>query len=435
MKAREILLVLGLIAIGVFTYYAKTGRIVVGDDGDGLFWGRTEEFSFEESLDFPAPALAEIQIVNAHGSVDVRGTDTDRITVTLKKVIRRKNREEAAAVAAQLKLGAVRDERRLALSTNRDEFKRRGFDTRFTVVVPNGLAVIVRNSYGEVKVEGTGPTEIVNPHGAVQAGAVSGRLSVEGSYEDVDVHDIRAAAHIAAPHAKIIAVGVAGELSIEGSYEAIFIERAEANVRVEAPHSPVSLKDLKAGAEVRNSYETVTVTGAGAVKVVGHHSDVVAERLAGALDVTDENARLTAVDIAGDLRIEGRNLAVRAERVTGREIFVSTSTENVELIGFSGQATVVLKHGAAVLEPVAFGGPIDIRGDHADVTLGWPAGARTPFEAETRGGSIRWGLADKPALEKANGTSQTKAFPDAAGPRVKIATTYGDIEIVERAKR
>ena len=434
MKAREILLVLALIAIGVFTYYAKTGRIVVGGDGDGLFWGHTEEFSFEESREFASPPPAELRVINAHGTVDVRGTETDKVTVTLRKTIRRKTREEAAAVAGQLKMSAVRDERRLTLSTNREEFTRKGFETHFTVVVPAGLAVFVRNSYGGVKTDNTGATEIVNLHGAVTAGNVAGRLAIEGSYEDVDVHGVRAAARIAVPHAKIIVVGVAGELAVEGSYGEIFVERAEANVRIEAPHSSVSLKDLKAGAEIRNSYETVTVAGAGPVKVFGHHSDVDAARIEGALEVTDTNARVTAADIAGDLKIEGAAIAVRAERIGGREIFISTSTENVELLGFSGKATVVLRHGAATLEPSAFGGPIDVRGDHADVTLGWPTGARTPFEAETKRGAIRWGLADKPALERTNGTSLTKAYPEALGPLVKIATTYGDIEVVERAR-
>jgi hypothetical protein len=42
MKAREILLALALIAFGVFTYYAKSGRLEIAGDGGGLFWGHTE---------------------------------------------------------------------------------------------------------------------------------------------------------------------------------------------------------------------------------------------------------------------------------------------------------------------------------------------------------------------------------------------------------
>jgi len=432
MRTREILIVLALIAVGVLTYYAKSGRFEIGDEG-GVFWGRTEAFPFEETQEIAGPAPRELQVINAHGAVEIRGADTDRITVAFKKTIRRKTRDEAATVADQLKMTVNREGERLILSTNRDDFRRKGFETSFVVTAPAGLSVLVRNSYGPVKTDRTGTTEILNPHGPVQAGDVAGRLSIEGSYEDVDVHGLREGGRIAAPHAKIVAVGVQGELFVEGSYGEIFVEKADRNVHIEAAHSSVTGRGLKGDVEIRNSYETVTVSGAGPTKIFGHHSDVAAEKIEGSLEIGDGNARLDVADLAGDLRIEGTNLAVRAERVRAKAIFISTSYEDVELLGFEGPATVALRHADATLRPEAITGPIDVQGDHAAVRLAWPAGARAPFDAETKGGSVRWSLEAKPDEDRANGTAVLRAFTGAAGPLVKIRTTYGDVTIEDGA--
>jgi hypothetical protein len=433
MKAREILLALALIVFGVVAYYAKSGRLEINLDG-GPFWGTTEEFLFDETQDLAGPPPQELHVINAHGAVEVRGAETDRITVTFRKSIHRKNREEAAKVADQLKMTVNRDGGRIILSTNRDDFRRKGFETRFTITVPAGQAVLIRNSYGPVKAEKTGTTDIVNPHGQVQAGDISGRLSVEAGYEDVDVHGLRDGGRIAAPHAKIIAVGVQGELFVEGSYGEIFVENADRNVHVEALHSAVTGRNLKGEVEIRNSYDAVTLSGAGPTKIFGHHSDVAADGIDGPLEIGDGNARLVIAGLNGDLRIEGNNLAVRAQRVLANDIFISSSYENIDLLEFTGKAAIVLKYADVTLAPASFAGPIDVRGDHAGVKLGWPAGAQAPFEAETKSGAIRWNLGVKPSFEQANGTSVTRAFTGAAGPLIRIQTTYGDITIDEGPK-
>ncbi len=434
MKAREILLALALIAVGVLTYYAKSGRLEIDGDGAGLFWGPTEEFVFEESQELAGPPPQDLHVINAHGAVEIRGTETDKITVTFRKSIRRRTREEAAKVAGELKMAVNREGARLILSTNRDDFRRKNFETAFTIVAPAGLAVLIRNSYGPVKAGKTGTTDIINPHGSVQALDIAGRLSIEGSYEDVDVHGLRDGGRIAAPHARIVAVGVQGELFVEGSYGEVLVENADRSVHIEALHSPVTGRNLKGELEIRNSYETVTLSGAGPTKIFGHHSDVEADGIDGPLEIGDGNARIVIAGLKGDLRIEGTNLAVRAERVRANDIFISSSTENVDLLGFTGKATIVLRHAEVTLEPESFTGPIDVQGDHSGVRLGWPAGARAPFEAETKSGAIRWNLAEKPTVEESDGRSVTRAFPGAPGPLIKIRTTYGDITIDEGPK-
>jgi len=58
---------------------------------------------------------------------------------------------------------------------NRDDFKRKSFETDFKIVVPAGTRVLVKNSYGPIKVRETGASELINSHGRISASAVAGR--------------------------------------------------------------------------------------------------------------------------------------------------------------------------------------------------------------------------------------------------------------------
>jgi hypothetical protein len=433
MKAREILLLLLIVGLGVFTYYAKTGKLnIEWDSGDFVFFGRGEEFLFQESREIPAPLPRELQVINSHGGVVVRGTETDKITIVFTKTVYRRTRDAAQTVADQLKMAVNRDESKLVLSTNRDTFKRKNFETHFEITVPKGFEVKVKNSYLLVKAVGTGLTDIANPHGQVEAMDIAGPLVVNNSYEDVSILNAGADCRVTSPHGKVTAIGVQGELIIDHSYGDVEIENIAKKAVVKGSHSRVTGKNLKAEVEIESSYEPISVTDSGPTTIRGHHSDIEARGIAGPLSITDNYARLVVDGVKGDLRIDGTNMEIRAESVAADEIRIATTNQNVEILGFTGKTTVRLDHGDLVLEPEAVTGPIDVQASYAAIRFGWPAGGRFPFEGRTRSANILWNLAERPSLEETNGLSLTKAFQDETGkPSITLSTSYADIRVVE----
>lgn len=433
MKAREIFLVLLIIGAGVFIYYAKTGKLDIAWDGGDLFlFGRGEEFVFEESEEISAPLLRELQVINAHGSVEIQGTETDKITIVFKKSIIRRNGDEARKIADQLKMVVNRSEPKLVLSTNREAFKRKNFETHFKISVPAGMEVLVKNSYGLVKTAGTGKTDIANPHGEIQASDIAGGLIVNSSYEDVSILNARTDCQVTCPHAKITVIGVRGGLLLDHRYGDVELENIAGKVIVKGSHSRVTGKGLKAEVEVGSSYEPIVLTEVGPTTIRGHHSDIEAKAVAGSLSITDNYARVLLDDLKGDLRIDGTNMEIRARSVAAEEIRIETSNQNVEILGFTGKTTVRLNHGDLVLEPDAVTGPIDVQATYAAIRFGWPAGGRFPFEGRTRSARILWNLAERPSLEESNGESLTKAFQEETGkPSVTLSTSYADIRIEE----
>jgi hypothetical protein len=394
MKAREVLLALLIVGAGVFTYYAKSGRIgPFLENWDGG-WRGGEEFVFEEKLEVPAPLPAEVRVVNAHGAIEVQGGDVQAMTVVLKKSVYERVRAKAEAVAAELKAVQRREGSTLVLATNRESFRRKNFEIHFVLTVPAGAAVRLENSYGPVRVFRTGRTEIENPHGEVRAEDVGGPLQISHRYGE------------------IVLKSVAGKTVVLGS------------------HSQVTGSGLAGAAEIETSHEPVSLTGVGPVQVRAQHGAIEVRQAAGPVGIIAEYAEIILEDVRGDLTVEAPNSGVRAEGVEGGTIRIRATRNDIELTRFSGRTVIDLKHGDLRLGPTSLEAPIDIEAEYANVTLAWPAGLRAPFSGRARTGQIFWNLVDRPDVEESNGRAVTKAYQGEGGkPGVNVSTTYGDIRI------
>ncbi len=253
MKAKEIILAILIIAAGAFIYYAQSGKLDWEFDGEGgPFFANWNEFTYEESQEIQAPLPQELQVINAHGNVEVQGAEGNKITVSFKKTIWRKNETEAKKVADQLKMIVNREEPKLVLSTNRDEFRVKRFETNFKISVPVGMTVLVKNSYGLVRIGKTGKTDLTNPHGQIQAFDVGGDLIIDNSYEDVEAGGIMGACRITSPHSDVTARDIQGELIIAHSYGKIHLENIEKDAAVDGSHSEIFGKGLKGRADIEN---------------------------------------------------------------------------------------------------------------------------------------------------------------------------------------
>ena len=436
MKAKEIILAILIIAAGAFIYYAQSGKLDWEFDGEvGPFFMNWDEFAYEETQEIQAPLPQEIQVLNAHGNVEIQGTEGDKITISFKKRVWRKNEAEAKKVADQLKMIVNREAPKLVLSTNRDDFRVKRFETNFKISVPIGMTVLVKNSYGLVRTGKTGKTDLTNPHGQIQAFEVGGDLIVDNSYENVEAGGIMGACRITSPHSDVTVRDIQGELIIAHSYGKIHLENIEKDAAVDGSHSEIFGKGLKGRADIETSYEKIILADTGPVKIRGHHCDVEIDGAKGLVDISDNYGRIQVGSIQVDLRVEGPNLEISAKAVSAEDIWISSSHENVDLIGFTGKATVALSHGNIALEPDAITGPIDVQATYTNIRLSWPKGWRFPFEAEARSGQIHWGLSEKPSVETTNGSSVTKAFMGETGkPSLKLFTSCGDIRIEELAR-
>jgi len=434
MRFREVLLVIVLLLAGVAVYQAQTGKwdLHFGWE-DGVF-GLGNEYGFEESRTIEAPLPAALEITNSHGWVEVRGADAESVQLTFKKRVWRKDEAAAREIADKLHYKLDRSPDRLTLSTNRDEFTRRNFETGFVLTVPRRMTVKITNSYGAVRIEAVKEANVRNLHGEVFASGIDGPCRLESSYETIEARNLKAGCEAVNKHASVTLSEVTGDVRVEAPYGHVRIEDAGGKAEVTGGHATVELRRVQGPVSIESSYEDVSLSETGAARVRARHATVEASDIRGDLDVQTTYEPVTARNVAGNFEVFGNNVRVTADGVGGREISVTTTNEDVELSGFTAGLKVSVRHGNITLRPNALGSPMDVRGEYSTIDFFWPAGAAAPLEAQSRGGTVSWGLPGKPSLEKSNGTSVLKAFVENAGrPGVTLSTTYGDIRIEEKS--
>jgi hypothetical protein len=423
MKFREVLLVVVLILAGLVVYQVQTGHWNLDFNWGGDFAGFGKEYASEETRTIDAPLPPAIEVVNGHGWIEVRGGDQQNVVLTFKKVVWRRTEEEAKDVADRLKYTLTTAADKLTLATNRDEFRKKNFETGFVLTVPRTMTVRVTNSYGIVRLEGIKEATVRNRHGEIFATDIDGPCTLETSYEDVEAQDIRGGCRIINSHGDVRAVSVMGDIYAETSYARVRIEDAGQKAEVRGSNVETDLRRVQGAVSVETSYEKVFLSDVGPAEIGGHHMAVAAE-----------NVRATGVQ--GRLIVDAHNSSVTASGIGGGEILVKTSYENVSLSDFSAEVTAILRNGNITLKPLDLKHGMDVRNEYGTIDLVWPSGETARLEARSKGGSVSWGLAERPDVDQTNGVSLVKAFTSSAGsPLIYLSTTYDNVRIEEGGRR
>jgi DUF4097 and DUF4098 domain-containing protein YvlB len=409
MKFREVLLVVVLILAGLVVYQVQTGHWNLDFNWGDDFAGFGREYASEETRTIDAPLPPAIEVVNGHGWVEVRGGDQQNVVLTFKKVVWRRTEEEAKDVADRLKYTLTTAADKLTLATNRDEFRKKNFETGFVLTVPRTMTVRVTNAYGIVRLEGIKEATVRNRHGEIFATDIDGPCTLETSYEDVEAQDIRGGCRIINSHGDVRAVSVMGDIYAETSYARVRIEDAGQKAEVRGSNVEADLRRVQGAVSVETSYEKVFLSDVGPAEIGGHHVAVAAENVRGDLDVSTSYEDVRATGVQGRLIVDAHNSSVTASGIGNGNITLKP---------------LDLKHG------------MDVRNEYGTIDLVWPSGETARLEARSKGGSVSWGLAERPDVDQTNGVSLVKAFTSSAGsPLIYLSTTYDNVRIEEGGHR
>jgi hypothetical protein len=434
MKAKEIILLIFIIAAGVFFYHVQAGKIDIAWD-DFIAWD-FNEYTYQETQVIEPPLPASLKVLNAHGQVDVIGAETDRITFTFEKRIWRRDEEKAREVADQLHPVVTKGDAVVTVTTNRSDFKKHNFETNFLITVPAGMGVDVTNSYGPVKADQVGETMIDNRHGEVTATNIRGGVVIENSYENVEVSGLQSNCTIRSQHSDISVKDVPGEVNIEGSYGEVKLRGGSQRATIAAPHTEVWVEDFSGPLEVRNSYEKIRLRNVGPARLEGSHSGVDAEGVTGSIEINDTYEPTVLKSIRGNLQINGQHISVSGRDIVGDTIYVSSSYEDVDLADFAGKTTILLAHGDIMLSPLPLAGPLEVRATYAPITFFWPGEERYAVDAQTKSSEIYWNIFGSVSTEEKDHLTIVRAFSEITDrPNILLNTTYGDIRFEKGPSR
>jgi hypothetical protein len=432
MKAKEIILLILIIVVGILFTQLYTGEIDVHFDFDDDFIIFSNEFDYEDYQEFEPPFPSLIQVVNYHGDIDILGTDEEKMTITLQKKVWRRNEEKAQKIADELKMIIDKETDRWIISTNRYEFDKKNFRNSFRISVPSDMDIEVTNSYGTVDVANVKNADITNRHGETIVSDIAGELFLKNSYRDVDVKNIDSDIYLESNNSSVFVSRVKGKAHIVHRYGKIYADNISKDVKVEGSHSDVNGENLTGPLEIESSYRKIFLMDVGPTKIIGHSCEIEVERAEEYLDIKDSYGKVKVTDLKGNLVIDGKNLEISGRTIVGEKIDIKSSYRNIELSEFSGKTTIVLSHGEVALEPYPLTYPLEVKGDYSTIKLSWPLGKKYPFEAKVKNGDIEWKLPEEVSIQEEDHTRTIKAFIEAIeSPSIFLYTSYRTIWVTE----
>lgn len=430
MKAKEIILLIFILTGGVFLYFAQTGKIHFywnREEGFNLF---QEEFLYQETEEIKPPFPSQIQIVNAHGKVEIQGTKEENIHILFQKKIWRYNQEQAEKAAEELMMNIFKENSQIILSTNRENISRKNFRTNFKIKIPSDTKVKVINSYGEVKASRLKKTEIINHYGSINVSGIKEELIIQNSHKDIHINDIQSNTNIESKYSSLFIRNIKGNLSIRHRYGKIQLENVSGKVNIEGNYSQVYAKNLDKPLNIESSHKKISLVNVDSVLLRCHHSPVIIEGAQGNVDIKDRYSRVHLADIQGNLKVEGKSLEVEGINIKGEEILILTSHDDLNLENFSGNTDLTLFHGDMVLKPLPLTHPLQVKGNYSNITFYWPDHQKYPLEAHAEKGKIDWELPFKSSFSKENGVSIIQAFlQEEKASSIFLSTKYGTIRI------
>ncbi len=430
MKAKEIILLILIIVVGILFTQLYTGEIDIYFDFEDDFIIVSNEYEYEDYQEFEPPFPSLIQVTNAYGDIEILGTDENKMTVSLRKKVWRRKEEEAKEIADELKMIIQKEVDRWIVSTNRDEFRRKNIRTSFIISVPSSLEVEVKSSYGTVDVANVQNTDITNTHGETIVSDIFGELSVKNSYRDVEVGNINADVYVESHNSHVYVGRVQGKVHVNHRYGKIHLDDISKDVKVEGSHSEIYGEKLVGPVEVESSYKKIALFDVGPAEIIGHSCEIEVDGASENLDIKNNYGKAKISNLKGNLVIDGKNLAVKGETIVGEKINIKSSYRDIELSEFSGRTTIILSNGEMTLEPYPLTHPIEARGEYSNIKFSWPLGKKYPFEARVKNGDIEWELTEEISIHEEDHTRTYTAFiQETENPSILITTSYRTIWI------
>lgn len=432
MKAKEIILLILIIVVGILFTQLYTGEIDIYFDFEDDFIIVSNEYDYEDYQEFESPFPSLIHVTNAHGDIKILGTDEEKMTVTLRKKIWRRKEEEAKKIADELKINIQKEADKWTISASPDEFRRKNIKTNFILSVPSSLNVEVENSYGTVDVANVQKTDITNRHGESIVSDIFGELSLKNSYRDVEVGNINADVYLESHNSDIYVGQVQGKVHIDHRYGKIHLDDISKDVKVEGSHSEIYGEKLVGPVEVESSYKKIALFDVGPTKIIGHSCEIEVDGAEEYLDIKSNYGKAKISNLKGDLVVDGRNLGVYGKTIVGEKINIKSSYRDIELSEFSGKTTIILSNGEMSLAPYPLTHPMEVRGEYSTIKFSWPLGKKYPFEAIVKNGDIEWKLPAEISIHEEDHTRTYKAFiQETDNPSILIYTSYRTIWVTQ----
>ena len=264
--------------------------------------------------------IKELKVTNNFGDIEIKSTNSKDISFEAKIHVRYSDEAEARKFikeAIQVTEGEVTKISILDVPINiEDKYSDAMVD--FIIYIPEAIDIDVRNSFGNLQVEGAGEVKVTNSNGDIVIKSCTKASKIKASFGDIHI------------------VGLSGDADIINSNGNIRVKEAGGSVKVNTSFGNVVINDIKGDVKAVSSNGNVEVyRTAGNIEGITSFGNVRVDK------ESLENAKVRANTNFGKIigfeefeNINGVDINNSIEAVLGdgrREVSLKTNNGNIEV--------------------------------------------------------------------------------------------------------
>jgi hypothetical protein len=432
-------------------------------------------YTYDQDATYPLSSSGPIQVENAYGSISVNPGSDGEVRVRLKKVVYDNEESRAKSIAAEIHLEAgpqgkeeaatsVKAEAEpkprgkapaetFVVKTNRDILSSKDyrFNTDMDVFVPKKSDLVVRNSFGEVRVSNIdGKLDLGTTHNPLEVKDCSGEFVVSNRYADsrlidltgnvtvdargrVYLETIKGNVNVTDEYSPVEINNVDGQVTVTNTESSIQLEKVTKPVVIDARGTQVRAQSLDSTLKVTTNHRRLEVSDVGSNVVVEcQYSTVSLKDIRGNVDINTNSDHITADGIRGYLKVKGQGSGMRANNVDGA-VDIQTTLKDVIVNNFNSGCFITNEYADVSLSTGTLGkGEITVKNHNGGIDVLLPEGAPFQIDATARNGRVDSDYAGLEPSQGAGDVGLLKAKLKGGGPKIVLETDYSNIHVRSR---
>lgn len=197
-------------------------------------------------------------------------------------------------------------------------------------------------------------------------------LNVENDYGDIKVYGLKGGCVLDADKGEVRVATLEGDLRVLSDSEAVILQDIAGNASVEARFSEIDISEVTGNVTVVSSHKPVKVRGIrGDLKIENRHDDVEVEDISGNVDIDNPGGRISLSGVTGGMKLVNSRGDVKVVDSSG-PLVLTTAYGDVTLAGLQSNVEVTSRH--ADIEGRELGSDVTIRAQTSAVDLEGPGG-------------------------------------------------------------
>ncbi len=344
-----------------------------GGDKDRLAQFLGEKHESDQALDQAIASGSSISIDNPHGDVTVNGGSQDgQVHIAVHKEVYTSSDTEADRKAQQLSPQITNGTGQMTVIIPSSE----GASADLTITLPDATATTITANHGDIRVTGVkAPVNVTANHGDIELSTIAGDATARINHSDssFSAHNITGEVSLKGHVQDLNLAAIGGQVSLEGDfYGTTHLEQVQGSLRFHTSRTDLQLARLDGEAEISSDASLSVDRAAGPTLLTTRNRNITLDHMAGDVTVTNSNGSVdvTSAPPLGDVRIENRHGSVNLTLPDHLGFTVNAGTSDGSLQNEFGLPVNASGHESSLTGTVGKGGPrVKITTSHGDIDL------------------------------------------------------------------